>query len=112
MLKVESNSKKQETIGSNLQPFTSATARKSPLVEASFAESLSEECQSLNNLLSTMDDSEPIVVQLEACLFHYKEDRRLDVNKEDIAQMLQGKELDIPIMQVFMRFVIQINKIE
>ncbi|KAK9681931.1 hypothetical protein RND81_10G037700 [Saponaria officinalis] len=79
----------------------SATPIKMP--KESTVQSLSPDCQWLNTFLGTMAVGETYNIYFEAKLFYYKEEGLTVVHEDDIKQFLAGSELNIPIIQIFIR---------
>lgn len=92
-----------EMIFSNELAFGLSASRKSPDIPDTIVYSLSQECEWLRTFVASMPDGDSFEVILDGTSFHYNENGKIQVDKNDISQFLRGAKLNISIIQVFMR---------
>ena len=81
----------------------SSRAPSTPLVEADVLKSFSKACYFLHNRVSELPMDKQIQVFLPKALFHYDEDAIAFISRVDVKEFLTGSELNISIIQAFMR---------
>ncbi|KAK9668647.1 hypothetical protein RND81_13G074800 [Saponaria officinalis] len=92
-----------EVMGSNSHHSKlSTTPIKAPNEEL-IVESLSPDYQWLNKLVGTMVDEDRFTIYFEADLYYYNKDGETKVYEYDLRQFLKGCELNISIIQIFIR---------
>ncbi|XP_056697293.1 uncharacterized protein [Spinacia oleracea] len=92
-----------EMIFSNELASGLSASRKSPDIPDTIVDSLSQECEWLRTFVASMPDGDSFEVILDGTSFHYNENGKIQVDKNDISQFLRGAKLNISIIQVFMR---------
>ncbi|CAH9136874.1 unnamed protein product [Cuscuta epithymum] len=77
-------------------------AKQRSLVSEQVLLSLSRDCKWMHSILASRSSDGPIVVTLDARMFHYEsDDGNAYLTTEDISQFLSGAMLNIAIIQVF-----------